>query len=71
MVHVKKCPHGERGKPTTEFYKNGKPQIYCYGWKDCMTDEALDICKTCKDFVYNEQIDHDFAEMLREKANDI
>ncbi len=64
MVHVKKCPHGKRGKPTTEFYKmvNGekKPQIYCMGWIDCMTDEPLEICRNCKDWVSSEQCSYDF-----------
>lgn len=65
MVHVKKCPHKEgRGKPVTDFYKNGKPQIYCYGWMDKMTDEPLEICQNCKDWVYGEQCEIDFAEKL-------
>ena len=60
MVHVRKCPceHG-RGKATTEFYKDGKPQIYCYGWIDLRTDEPLEICRDCADFVYNAQDDLD------------
>lgn len=47
MVNVKKCPceHG-RGKPTTEFYDNGKPQIYCMGWVNNYNDEPLECCKT-------------------------
>lgn len=61
MVHVRKCPceYG-RGKPTTEFYHNGKPQIYCYGWEDKMTDEPLECCRNCKDFVSGEQFELDF-----------
>ncbi len=60
MVHVSKCPYGKRGRPTTEFYIDGKPQIYCYGWEDKMTDEALLICKNCKDWVRGEQCELDF-----------
>lgn len=60
MVHVRACPLGKRGKPTTEFYKDGKPQIYCFGWVDMRTDEPLKECKACKDFVYGEQIDIDY-----------
>ena len=61
MVHVKKCPNPEgRGNPTTEFYIDGKPQIYCYGWIDGMTDEPLQICKECLDWVAGEQIEIDF-----------
>ena len=65
MVHVRKCPYGKRGKPTTEFYIDGKPQIYCYGWIDGMTDEALDICKSCKDWANGEQCDKDFENRKR------
>lgn len=61
MVHVKKCPNPDgRGKPTTEFYIDGKPQIYCYGWQDAMTDEPLPECKVCQDWVYGEQCEIDF-----------
>ena len=72
MVHVRKCPclHG-RGKPSTEFYKDGKPQIYCYGWKDEMTDEPIDCCKSCKDFAMGKQVEIDFNECKREKQRDI
>lgn len=67
MVHVKKCPNPDgRGKPTTEFHINGKPQIYCYRWIDGMTDEPLEICKKCADWVNGEQCDRDFEQA---KAN--
>lgn len=61
MVHVRKCPceYG-RGRSTTEFYKKGKPQIYCYGWNDARNDEPIEVCKNCKDFVYGEQLEYDF-----------
>lgn len=62
MVHVKKCPHGKRGRPTTEFHINGKPQIYCMGWIDLMYDEPLEVCKRCKDFVSGEQSEMDFEQ---------
>lgn len=65
MVHVKKCPlKNGRGNPTTEFYDNGKPQIYCYGWVDCYNDEPLEECKKCADWAYGEQCEKDFAEHL-------
>lgn len=61
MVHVKKCPLSiGRGKPSTEFYIDGKPQIYCYGWQDGMTDEPFSECKNCFDWVYGEQCEKDF-----------
>lgn len=72
MVHVKKCPYGKRGYPSTEFYIDGKPQVYCYGWEDAMTDEPLDICRNCADWNRGEQCDRDFAEELdrREEAEE-
>ena len=74
MVHVKKCPceYG-RGKPTTEFYKivdgKRKPQIYCYGWKDVRTDDALQCCLDCDDFVYGEQCEKDFDKYKEESMD--
>ena len=56
MVHVKKCPLGKRGRPSTEFWKDGKPQIYCRGWVDQMTDEALEACKNCADWADGDQV---------------
>lgn len=46
-----------RGKPTIEFYKDEKPQYYCYGYIDSETDEPLEDCKRCKDFVDQAQED--------------
>ena len=63
MVHVRRCPLGNRGKPTTEFFVEDKPMIYCYGWIDRQTDEPLEECQNCKDFVDGEQIEIDFAKM--------
>ena len=40
-----------RGKPTIEFYKDEKPQYYCYGYTDVETGEPIEACKQCKDFV--------------------
>lgn len=62
MVHVKKCTHGKRGKPSTEFWKDEKPQIYCRGWIDQMTDEALEECKRCLDWAEGEQVDKDLRD---------
>lgn len=66
MVHVKKCPIGKRGKPTTEFIKDGKPQVYCRGWIDSMTDEPLDECRKCLDWVNGEQCDMDSENAILE-----
>ena len=62
MVHTKcTCEYG-RGKPTLEFYKDGKPQIYCMGWgKDkWLISTALDCCKKCPDWNNGEQFYKDF-----------
>ena len=48
-----------RGKPSIEWTKNGVPQYYCYGWKNKMTDELLDVCQNCKDNVIYAQDDFD------------
>ena len=72
MVHVKKCPYEDgRGKPTTEFYIDKKPQIYCLGWIDRMNDEPLEICKNCKDWAWGEQCAIDFEEAKRKDIYEI
>ena len=65
MVHVKKCPYEKRGKPSTEFYIDGKPQVYCMGLVDKKTDESLKECKNCLDHVRNAEID-----FRKEKRNE-
>ena len=47
-----------RGKPTIEWYKDGKPQYYCYGYRDAMTEEPLEVCKNCADFVDRAEEDY-------------
>ena len=39
-----------RGQPSIEWYKDGKPQYYCYGYIDKMTDELLPECKECRSY---------------------
>lgn len=71
MVHVKKCPHRfGRSKPSTEFYKDGKPQIYCYGWINMITDDTDDICQKCADHVDNAQDDLDAYLKGNRRANE-
>lgn len=48
-----------RGQPSIEWYKDGKPQYYCYGYIDKMTDELLPECKECRSHVYEAQTDLD------------
>lgn len=56
-----------RGKPTIEFYKDGKPQYYCYGYIDRMTEEPLEACQNCADFVNN--IEEDFQDYKGDEGN--
>ena len=44
-----------RGEPSVEWHKEGKPQYYCYGYIDKMTDELLPECKECRRHVYKAQ----------------
>ena len=67
MVHVGRCPNKEgRGNPTTEFYIDGKPQIYCYGWEYKTSGEPLECCKKCPDWVRGEQCEKDFKKAYEE-----
>lgn len=49
----------KRGKASIEFYKDGKPQYYCYGYIDKETDELIDECRECPEHVYKAQEDLD------------
>lgn len=70
MVHVNNCPHPNgRGHASIEFFIGHKPQKYCYGWKDSRTDEVVECCRNCKDWVFGEQCDIDF-EKARKQKND-
>lgn len=48
-----------KGKSSIEFYKDGKPQYYCYGYNDNNTDELIETCKNCKDNIIYAQDDLD------------
>lgn len=48
-----------RGKSSVEWHKEGRPQYYCYGWKNSMTDELMEVCANCKDNVIHAQDDMD------------
>ena len=65
MVHVKKCPIGQRGYPSTEYIIDGKEYIYCQGWTYLENDEWFDECKACADHVSRAQSDLD--QILKEK----
>ncbi len=57
----------KKGKPTIEFYKNNKPQYYCYGYENRMTDEPYQECRDCPKWALGEQCEKDFEEA---KVND-
>lgn len=60
----------ERGKASIEWYDNkGKPQYYCYGYIDKMTDELIDECKNCKNNVNKAQEDLDNYIKLNRKVD--
>lgn len=44
---LKKGVVRNKGKSSVEFYKNGEPQRYCYGYIDKMTDELFPECEAC------------------------
>lgn len=72
MVHVRKCPcELGRSKPSFEFNKFGKPQLYCYGWIDGATEETIECCLNCKDYYMGEQANKDFEDyqkLLKEQG---
>ena len=53
------CKVSRRGQSSIEWYQDGKPQYYCYGYIDKMTDELLPECKKCRRHVYKAQDDLD------------
>ena len=59
-----------RGAPSIEWYKAGKPQHYCYGYIDKMTDELLSECKECLSHVYKAQDDLDKYNRRSENEED-
>lgn len=67
MVHVK-CVFGKgnKGRTTTEFYIDGKPQTYCFGIIDMATDDYLPECVACPEWVYGEQSDEDYRKAFEE-----
>lgn len=52
-----KCALGKRGCPSHEWNDGKKDRIYCLGRVDPMTDNPLQECLACPDFVGKEQTD--------------
>ena len=46
-----------KGKSSVEWWKDGNPMRYCFGYTDRMTDELLNECKQCKIHVSKAQED--------------
>ena len=56
------------GRSSIEWYKNGKPQYYCYGYIDQRNDELIEECKQCSKHVYKAQ--EDLEKYNREVLNE-
>lgn len=48
------CELSNRGKTFIDYYENGNPVKYCYGYYDKKNDEPLECCKKCLDFFQGE-----------------
>ena len=46
-----------KGKPSIEWYKDGKPQYYCYGYMDMMTECPIKECIECNKYWAQSQKD--------------
>lgn len=53
-----------KGKSSIEFYKNGKPQYYCYGWCSGSSEYLLQTCRNCKKYI-------DYAQQDLEKLKEL
>ena len=61
----------QRGIASMEWRdKDGKPQYYCYGYKDLSTEEPLPVCMECRDNVLfaQEDLDRYIEQIAAEKA---
>lgn len=60
----------DRGRPSIEWYKDGKLQYYCYGYIDKRTGELLPECRECLSHVYKAQDDLDaWNHLVEEEEN--
>ena len=49
----------KRGNPSIEWYKDGVPQYYCYGYIDLATDELYEVCRNCRNHADRAAEDHE------------
>lgn len=61
----------QKGKPSIEFYKKGKPQYYCMGYENKMTDESYPECMECPRWVLGEQVEKDYEEAKNRVCEDL
>lgn len=61
------CENGYRGKSFVDYYENGEPIKYCYGFTDKANDEPLDCCKNCLDFYRGEYAEDERVKRLKAK----
>ena len=59
---VSKGAVDKKGNPSIEFHKAGKPQYYCIGYKNRMTDEPYTECIECPRWALGDQCEKDFEE---------
>ena len=58
----------EKGRASIEWYKEGKAQYYCYGYKDRRTDELIEECQKCrKNVIYAQE---DLEEYINSKKKE-
>ena len=56
-----------RGKSFIDYYENGEPIKYCYGFTDKANDEPLECCKNCLDFYKGEYAENERLKRLKAK----
>ena len=61
------CELSRRGKTFIDYYENGEPIKYCYGYIDKKNDEPLDCCKNCLDFYKGEYAENERVKRLKAK----
>ena len=68
MTHCELVINGKatrKGEPSIEFHIDGKPQYYCNGYVDPMTDDTYDECRRCPKWVSGDKANKDWEEAKR------
>lgn len=61
------CESDYRGKSFVDYYEDGEPIKYCYGFTDKANDEPLECCKNCLDFYRGEYAENERIRRLKAK----